>query len=90
MKAITRKAYDTDLTDQEWAQLESYFSKHRIYKWSKRELVNATLYITKTGCQWRILPHDFPPYPTVWSFFRRAKESGLWDTILTELVKKSD
>ncbi|WP_438832051.1 transposase [Streptococcus pluranimalium] len=47
---MTRKAYDTDLTDQEWAQLESYFSKHRTYKWSKRELVNATLYITKTGC----------------------------------------
>ncbi|KXT59921.1 hypothetical protein SCRDD08_00347 [Streptococcus cristatus] len=37
-----------------------------------------------------MLPHDFPPYPTVWSFFRRAKASGLWDTILTELVKKSD
>ena len=35
-----------------------------------------------------MLPHDFPPYPTVWSFFRRAKESGLWDTILAELVKK--
>ena len=87
---MTRKPYDTDLTDQEWAQLEPYFSNHRTYKWSKRELVNATLYITKTGCQWRMLPHDFPPYPTVWSFFRRAKESGLWDTILTELVKKSD
>lgn len=85
---MIRKAYDTDLTDQEWAKLEPYFSKNRTYKWSKRELVNATLYITKTGCQWRMLPHDFPPYPTVWSFFRRAKESGLWDTILIELVKK--
>ncbi|WP_438478539.1 transposase [Streptococcus pluranimalium] len=81
---MTRKAYDTDLTDQEWAQLESYFSKHRTYEWSKREPVNATLYITKAGCQWRMLPHDFPPYPTVWSFFRRAKESGLWDTITSK------
>ncbi|WP_367986024.1 transposase [Streptococcus sp. ZY1909104] len=36
-----------------------------------------------------MLPHDFPPYPTVWGFFRRAKESGLWDTILIELVKKA-
>ncbi|WP_416236483.1 transposase [Streptococcus suis] len=51
--------------------------------------MNATLYITKTGCNWRMLPHDLPPYPTVWSFFRRAKESGLWDTILTELVNKA-
>ena len=87
---MIRKPYDTDLTDHEWAMIEPYFSKHRTYKWSKRKLVNATLYITKTGCQWRMLPHDFPPYPTVWSFFRRAKESGLWDTILAELVKKSD
>ena len=87
---MIRKTYDTDLTDQEWAKLEPYFSQHRTYKWAKRELVNATLYITKTGCKWRMLPHDFPPYPTVWSFFRRARESGLWDTILTELVKKSD
>ncbi|HEL0718561.1 TPA: transposase [Streptococcus equi subsp. zooepidemicus] len=62
---MIRKAYDTDLTDQEWAKLEPYFSKNRTYKWSKRELVNATLYITKTGCQWRMLPHDFPPYPTL-------------------------
>ena len=54
---MTKKRYDTDLSDQEWAQLEPYFSKHRTYKWSKRELVNATLYITKTGCQWRMLPH---------------------------------
>ncbi|MDQ8765117.1 transposase, partial [Streptococcus ruminantium] len=60
---MKRKAYDTDLTDKEWAKLEPY-------------------------CQWRMLPHDFSPYPTVWSFFRRAKESGLWDTILAELVKK--
>ncbi|AXQ78392.1 transposase [Streptococcus chenjunshii] len=49
---MTRKIYDTDLTDQEWAKLEPCFSNHRTYKWSKRERVNATLYITKTGCQW--------------------------------------
>ena len=79
---MTKKLYDTDLSDQEWAQLEPYFSKHRTYKWSKRELVNATLYITKTGCQWRMLPHDFPPYPTVWSFsaqwifLKKSKEVG--------------
>ena len=48
---MTRKAYDTDLNDQEWAKIEPYFSKHRTYKWSKRVLVNATLYVTKTGCQ---------------------------------------
>lgn len=55
---MTRKAYDTDLNDQEWSKIELYFSKHRTYKWSKRVLVNATFYVTKTGCQWRMLPHD--------------------------------
>ncbi|MDU7074648.1 MAG: transposase [Streptococcus peroris] len=48
---MTRKAYDTDLNDQEWAKIEPYFSKHRTYKWSKRVLVNAIFYVTKTGCQ---------------------------------------
>lgn len=74
---MTRKAYDTDLTDQEWAQLEPYFAKHRTYKWSKRELVNATLYITKTGCQWRMLPHDFPPYPTYLEFLSSCQGERL-------------
>ena len=61
----------------------------RTYKWSKRELVDAVLYFEKTGCQWRLLPHDFPPFPTVWSFYRRAKLSGLLETILRDLVEKT-
>ncbi|TVV97033.1 transposase [Streptococcus pneumoniae] len=48
---MTRKAYDTDLNDQEWAKIEPYFCKHRTYKWPKRVLVNETLYVTKIGCQ---------------------------------------
>lgn len=86
---MNRKTYPTDLTDEQWAVIEPHFNRHRRYKWDKRELVNAVLYITKTGCQWRMLPNDFPPYPTVWSFFRRANQSGLWDKILQDLVKKS-
>lgn len=86
---MNRKGYNTDLTDAQWSLIEPYFSNHRTYKWSKRELVNAALYITKTGCQWRMLPHDFPPYPTVWSFFRRARNTGLWDKIQATLIKKA-
>ncbi|MBL7668708.1 transposase [Moraxella osloensis] len=47
------------------------------------------LYINKIGCQWRMLPNDSPPYPTVWSFYRRANQAGLWDKILQALVKKT-
>ncbi|CKN79671.1 choline binding protein C [Streptococcus pneumoniae] len=39
-------------------------------------MFNETLYVTKTGCQWRMLPHDFPLYLTVWSFFRRSMTTG--------------
>jgi putative transposase len=85
--------YATDLTDRQWLIIEPFFvgenrGKH-LQKRSKRELVNAVLYLNKTGCQWRLLPNDFPPYPTVWSFYRRAVKSGLWERIMDCLVGKS-
>jgi putative transposase len=51
--------------------------------------VNAVLYLNKTGCQWRQLPHDFPKYTTVSSFYQRAVKSGLWDKVRALLVIKS-
>ena len=86
---MTRKSYPTDLTDAQWQAIEPHFNQLRHYKWDKRQLVNAVLYMTKTGCQWRMLPNDFPPYSTVWSFYRRANQSGLWDRILLTLVQKN-
>ena len=56
---------------------------------SKRELADAVLYLVDSGCKWRQLPHDFPPYSTVHSFYRRAWISRLWDKILEHLVKKT-
>ena len=58
-------------------------------KWSKRELTNAVLYLVDTGCKWRQLPHDFPPYSTVHSFYRRARINGMWNKILKYVVKKA-
>jgi transposase len=84
-----RKSYPSDLTDKQWEELESLFVGMREYKWPKRELVDAVLYFVKTGCQWRHLPHDLPPYSTVHSFYRRARISGLWDKILNHLVLKT-
>ena len=52
-------------------------------------MTNALIYVAKTGCQWRQLPHDFPPFQTVYSFYRRAKEKNLWDKILELLVEKT-
>ncbi len=84
-----RQAYPSDLTDAQWKVIKPLYSNMRVYKWSKRELTNALIYVAKTGCQWRQLPHDFPPFQTVYSFYRRAKEKNLWDKILELLVEKT-
>ena len=59
-----------DLTDQEWAILEPYIPKvlsgGRPEEYSRRELINAMLYVLRNGCTWRALPHDFPPWSTVY------------------------
>ena len=80
------KKYETDLTDEQWDVIALLFVNMRNRKWEKRELVNAVLYLVKTGCQWRNLPHDFPLVFTVHSFYRRARLNGLWDRILEHLV----
>ena len=84
--------YTTDLTDKQWAIIEPIFKSKKganLAKHSKRELVDAVLYLVKTGCQWRLLPNDFPPYATVWSFYRRAVKSGKWERAMDLLVKKT-
>ena len=88
-KEKKRKAYPSDLTDEQWAEIAPLYTGMRNCRWSKRELTNAVLYLVDSGCKWRQLPHDFPPYSTVHSFYRRARISGLWDRILEHLVRKT-
>jgi putative transposase len=55
-----------------------------------REVINAIFYLDRTGAQWRALPHDFPPWSTVWSYFRRWRDDGSWERIhktLREWIK---
>lgn len=83
--------YSTDLTDKQWELIEPIFKSTKgvnFVKHSKRDLINAVLYLVKTGCQWRLLPNDFPPHDTVWSFYRRAVKSGKWEKAMDTLVKK--
>jgi transposase len=84
--------YSTDLSDKQWEMIEPIFKSNKganLTKHPKKELVNAVLYLVKTGCQWRLLPNDFPPYCTVWSFYRRAVKSGKWEKAMDFLVKKT-
>ena len=89
MKKENRKSYPSDLTDSQWKEIKPLYTGMRKCKWSKRELTNAVLYLVDTGCKWRQLPHDFPPYSTVHSFYRRARINGLWNKILKYVVKKT-
>jgi putative transposase len=83
--------YQSDLTDAQWDLIGDFFvvkkGKH-LQEHDKRELVNAVLYSVKTGCQWRMLPKDFPPHDTVWSFYRRACAKGIWGKIMDKLAAK--
>ena len=89
MEENVRKSYPSDLTDRQREEITPLYEGMRNCTWSKRELTDAVLYLVDSGCKWRQLPHDFPPYSTVHSFYRRARISGLWDKILEHLVKKT-
>lgn len=82
---MSRQAYRTDLRDEEWAILQEVIPAPlpggRPAKWERREIVNAILYVLRTGSQWANLPHDFPPYQTVFYYFRQWRRSGLWEQV---------
>jgi putative transposase len=83
--------YQSDLTDNQWELIKDYFSVGNYgnrRKHSVRELINGVFYVVKSGCQWRMLPKDFPPYSTVHTFYRRCRLRGIWEKVMSELVKR--
>jgi putative transposase len=80
--------YDSDLTDTQWEAIKEYFPQGPNSEYHKRSLIDAVLYLVDNGCKWRNIPHDFPPYSTVWSFYRRTKINGLWEKVQIETVDK--
>src|SRR5919107_2478490 len=86
-----RKTYPTDLSDAEWTSLRSYLpspiaeGRPRIH--SLRAILDAIFYVLKSGCHWRLLPHDFPPWSTVYYHFRKLRPSGAWAFIYRALHK---
>ncbi len=78
-----RKPYSTDLSDAEWACLEPHLltskatGRPRIH--SPREILDAVFYVLRSGCPWRLLPHDFPPWKTVFHYFRAWRIDGTWE-----------
>ena len=71
---MMRPSYDTDLTDEQWLKISSLYpeANHRGRPRTQdfREITNAILYLVRAGCAWRLLPHDFPKWQTVYYSFR--------------------
>jgi len=85
------QTYPTDLKYTEWQQIEQYFppsKRGRPCKWERWLIVNAIFYVTRTGCQWRMLPTNLPPWQTVYGYYRRWKQAGLWETLNAALVRQ--
>ena len=82
---MKRKPYPSDLTDDQWnilaPLLPSAKPGGRPRTVDMREVINGVLYVLRTGCPWRMLPHDFPPWQTVYQYFRKWKNEGIWEQI---------
>lgn len=79
-----RKSYQTDLSDEEWQKVEPHIPKPKTNRGRKREhplreIINAIFYVVRSGCAWRMVPHDFPPWKTVYHYFRLWRLDGIWE-----------
>ncbi len=78
-----RRAYQTDLSDEEWEVIESHLPVPRAPGRPRlhplREILDAVFYVLKSGGAWRLLPHDFPPWKTVYHYFRLWRLDGTWE-----------
>jgi len=80
-----KRNYPTDLTDTQWQFIEKILNDQRKRRHNLRIIWNALLYLVKTGCQWRLLPHDFPHWSAVYYYFKRWKNDGLFEEVMDNL-----
>ena len=95
------KRYPDDLTDEEWALIQPLLpvgprKQGCKPKYPRREMLNAMFYVLRTGCSWRHLPRDFPPWKSVYDLFRRYRTRGIFEMIhhqlrrgLRQLIKRA-
>jgi putative transposase len=85
MGAMNQRPYSTDLTDAEWRYLEPHLPPPkpggRPRRHAIREILNAMFYVLRSGCAWRLIPHDLPPWTTVYHYFRLWRVQGLWERL---------
>jgi putative transposase len=88
-----RKSYSSDLTDEQWSLIDPLLPPPcedlgRPREVDFREIINAILYLNRTGCQWGMLPHDLPPKSTTYGYFAQWRDDGTWQRILDALRTK--
>jgi putative transposase len=87
---MERLPYTTDVSDAQWARIQHLlpppFRRGRPREPDFREVTNAILYVCRCGCQWRNLPHDFPPYRSVFGYFTAWQHDGTWERVHDALV----
>jgi transposase len=87
-----RRAYQSDLSDAEWALIEPHLpvpkapGRPRLHP--LREILDAVFYVVRGGCAWRLLPHDFPPWKTVYHYFRQWRMNGTFGTLNAVLCER--
>jgi putative transposase len=81
----TREPYSSSLTDSEWQQIEPLLPLQKLFgrppRYHKRDILDALFYVVRTGCAWRLLPHDLPPWRIVYYYFMTWRREGLWQRI---------
>lgn len=86
---MSRKPYPSDLTDAQWELIAPMIPPPkpggRPRTVVMREVVNAIFYLLRTGCAWRLLPHDLPPYTTVSDYYHQWRQEGVWEQINARL-----
>ena len=88
-----RIQYPTDLSLKQWDIIKSFIPKGkkggRVREIDEKEVINAIFYLLKSGCDWRMLPHDFPNWKTVFDYFTKWKRDGTWKNIHDALRNKT-
>lgn len=89
---MKRQAYSSDLSDKQYERIAPLIPQPkpggRPREVDMREILNGILYVVRSGCAWRLMPHDLPNWNTVYGYFRRFSKAGIWKTINDRLREK--
>ena len=80
--------YPTNVSNSQWQIISKFLDVERNRKYDLREIVNGSIYLVKTGCQWRMLPGDFPKWQIVYYYFSVWKKNEIWEQMNEALVEK--